>query len=263
MNLEQYGLTEKELSRLLAGRTNKPAVIKKHITNDEFEFGIVSDTHFGSNYECLDELHTIYEVFKKCGITEVVHAGDILSGQRMYPGWEMETKAFGSLNQVAHCVKNYPKVKGIKTYFITGSHDTCYFKQNGTEVGELIAQAREDLVYIGQYAGTVEINGIKIQLLHPTGGVPYALSYRGQKIVEQIPSGGKPHILVIGHLHICYYFNYRNVHVIGAGCFQSQTPYLLQKGLNPQIGGWTVKIRRAKYKKQSVVAITPSWIPFL
>ena len=259
--LTEFGLDEKTLRKILLGKNLKPKVIKRHITDKEFEFGIVSDTHFGSLYERLDELHTFYEICKKMGIKEIFHAGDILQGQKMYPGWEQETAVFGAKGQVDYLVKNYPK--GITTYFITGSHDTCFWKASGIEVGEMIAEKRKDLIYLGQYSGEVIVNGVRVRMIHPMGGVPYALSYRGQKVVEQIPSGQKPHILIIGHLHVSYFFPYRNIHVLGAGAFQAQTPYLLQKGLHPNVGGWTVKIRTALYDKESVVAITPSWIPFI
>jgi predicted phosphodiesterase len=261
--LSEHGLDEKTLRKILSGRHPRPRIITRHITDREFQFAIVSDTHMGSVYEKLNELKTFYEICRKMGIKDVLHAGDLIQGQRMYPGWEMETNVFGANPQVEYVVKNYPKVAGITTYFILGSHDTCFWKASGIEVGDLISEKRKDLIYLGQYQGDVVLNEIKIRLIHPTGGVPYSLSYRGQKIAEQIPSGQKPHILVLGHLHVAYYFPYRLIQIIGAGAFQDQTPYLLQKGLQPNVGGWTVKVRLAKYRKQSVVAITPSWIPFL
>jgi predicted phosphodiesterase len=261
--LKEFGLTEAQLRRMLTKADRQPRIINQHITKKTLTFGIISDTHFGSNEEKLDELRTFYHICKKEGVEAVFHAGDILQGQKMYPGWEMEIKVFGADAQVAHCVKNYPRLEGVTTYFITGTHDTCYYKQNGTEVGEKIAAERSDLVYLGQYSGRVNVSGLDVMLVHPSGGVPYSLSYRGQKIAEQIPSGQKPHFLVIGHLHVAYYFPYRNMHVIGAGCFQGQTSYLLQKGLNPNVGGWIVKVRLAEYKKTSVVAAECGWIPFI
>ena len=100
------------------------------------------------------------------------------------------------------------------------------------------------MVYLGQYQADVVLGGVKIRLVHPDGGMPYALSYRGQKLAEHIPSGKKPHILVLGHLHTAYYFHYRLMHIIGAGSFEGQTSFLLRKGINPNIGGWIIKIDR-------------------
>ena len=119
------------------------------------------------------------------------------------------------------------------------------------------------MVYLGQYRGDVTINGIKVRFLHPDGGNAYALSYRAQKIAEQIPSGEKPHILVFGHFHTAHYFFYRNIHIFNAGAFEGQTSFLLRKGINPTIGGWTVRIRVAKDKKKTILSISPTFIPFL
>ena len=260
--LNEFGLTEAQLRRILAGEHTKPQIIKQAITDKEFEFGVISDTHLCSRYEALNELHTYYSICKKTGVRHIVHAGDLIDGGMSHAGWENEIHTFGTDNQVAYTIKNYPKVEGITTYFITGSHDYSFWKRSGVDVGKLISRERPDLVYLGMIRGDVEINGIKIRLIHPSGGVPYSKSYRAQKIAENIPSGQKPHILVIGHLHYAIYLFYRNMHILHSGCFQHQTPYLMEKSLNPDIGGWTIRIRIAKDKHKSVVAIIPCWIPF-
>ena len=258
--LKELGITEVQLKRILAGRRRKPAIIHEHITDEEYEFGIISDTHICSRYECLDELHTFYAICEKIGITKVLHAGDLIDGGMSHPGWENEIHTFGADRQVRYLIKNYPKVGGITTYFITGSHDYSFWKRAGVDVGELIMDQRNDLLYAGMTQGDIELGKIKIRLIHPAGGMPYARSYRGQKIVESIAPGNKPDVLAVGHLHASYYFHYRNVHVLGAGAFQRQTPYLMEKSLMPDIGGWTIKIRLDK--DGSIVAFQPSWIPF-
>lgn len=91
----------------------------------------------------------------------------------------------------------------------------------------------------------------------------YALSYKPQKIAEQIPSGEKPHIMIFGHWHLCFYFFYRLIHILQAGCFQGQSTYLLRKGINPTIGGWIVRVEKANDKKNTILSITPTFIPFL
>ena len=137
-----------------------------------------------------------------------------------------------------------------------------FYKKSGVDIGTVIANQRPDMEYLGQYQADLTIDNLKIRLLHPDGGGAYAISYRLQKIAEQIVSGNKPHILVGGHTHTSLYFFYRNIHIISAGCFEGQTSFLLRKGINPAVGGWTVKVRIANDKKKSVVAITPSFIPF-
>ena len=258
---KEFDLNKTCLDRIMiGGRKTKPRILKTHITNRKLKVAIIGDTHLCSWYEAINELHTFYAICKKEGVKHVVHAGDILDGGMSHAGWENEIHTFGADRQVKYLVKNYPKVNGIKTYFITGSHDHSFWKRGGHNVGQAIDKQRPDLTFLGMSAGDIRLGSVKIKLVHPSGGMPYALSYRGQKISEHIAPGTKPHILAVGHLHTAYYFHYRNMHVIGVGAFQKQTPYLVEKSLMPDVGGWICSIHLDK--NGGVVAFTPSWITF-
>jgi predicted phosphodiesterase len=260
--LKELGVSRQEFKRLAGEKKYKPKIIQDSISNNVLKFGVVSDTHFCSKLARMDELHTFYQICAKEGIRHIVHSGDVLDGWRIFRGQENEVHTFGAMNQVQYVINNYPKVNGVTTHFITGNHDLCWWNNAGIEVGELISQRRPDMVYLGQYQGDVILNGVVIRLHHGESGGAYAISYKPQKILEQIPSGKKPHIMIFGHWHISFYFFYRLIHTLQAGCFQDQSTYLLRKGLNPTIGGWTVKVRVANDKKKSIVAVTPTFIPF-
>jgi len=118
---EKFGITEKQLVSILAGKETKPKILEHNISNKVFTFGVVSDTHLCSIHEKLDELHTFYEICRKEKIQIVVHSGDLLCGWGIYRGQENEVKVFGADNQITYTVKNYPKIKGITTYFIDGN----------------------------------------------------------------------------------------------------------------------------------------------
>lgn len=120
------------------------------------------------------------------------------------------------------------------------------------------------MVYLGQYQGDIELGKMKIRLVHPDGGGAYAISYKAQKIAEQIHSGKKPDILILGHAHTSNYFFYRNIHILNGGTFEGQTSFLLRKGINPSIGGWIIRVRTTEgnLNRTSVVAVSCSWIPF-
>ena len=80
-------------------------------------------------------------------------------------------------------------------------------------------------------------------MMHPSGGVAYARSYKVQKIVEQFSPQNKPHILFCGHYHITNHLPmYRNVEAFNVGAFEAQTPYLKRKGLYPSVSGLILKI---------------------
>jgi predicted phosphodiesterase len=215
--LKELGISDAQLARMLSGKKRKAKVIKRHITERSFEFGIVSDTHFCSTEEKLNELETFYQICEKEGITEVFHAGDLVAGWGIYPGQENEVHTFGAANQAQYVINNYPKRKDIQTYFITGNHCLSFWKRSGIDIGVIVDKERRDMHYLGQYQGDIELGGVKIRLLHPDGGGAYAISYKGQKICEQIPSGQKPQILILGHFHTAVYFHYRLIHVFQAG----------------------------------------------
>jgi predicted phosphodiesterase len=259
---DELGITKGQLKSMLYNKKKpKPKILKRYISEKTIKFGVVSDTHLCSNHEALDELHTFYEICRKSGITTVLHAGDVVSGWGIYHGQENEVKVFGTRNQADYVVDNYPKVKGIETVFITGNHDEAWLKRAGIDIGELIAEKRPDMKYVGFYDADVMLGGVKIKLHHGDGGGAYALSYKGQKFAEQIPSGEKPRVLIIGHYHTAFYFWYRNMHILNAGCFERQSMYLKRKMLNPAIGGWIIELRTTK-KPNDVIACKTSWIPF-
>jgi len=58
-----------------------------------------------------------------------------------------------------------------------------------------------------------------------------------QKRIEELESGNKPNLLVIGHYHKYYYSVYRNVHVIEVPCVCDKTPFIIKKGLSNIVGG--------------------------
>jgi len=258
---KELGISEKQLKRILAGKKAKPKVLVKNISDNVFTVGIVADTHLCSTHEKLNELHTFYAIMKKEGIDTVLHAGDYLAGWKVYRGQENEVHTFGAKNQAQYVVDNYPKVEGITTYFISGNHDLSWWTLAGIDPGELIAGQRPDMIYLGQYQGEVRVNKIKIRLMHADGNA-YALSYKAQKISEQIPSGQKPQLLLFGHWHQAFYFFYRTIHIMNCGCFEGQSSFLARKGINPIIGGWTAEIRVANDRRNTILSFRPCFIPF-
>jgi predicted phosphodiesterase len=258
--LKEFGITKKELKRILVSQKTPKVASKQIEIGETYKFAAIADTHLCSKEEKMSELHAFYDICKEEGITDVYHAGDILAGQGVYRGQEYEIHTFGADNQVNYCVKNYPKVKGITTHFILGNHDYIYYKQIGLDVGKMIAQEREDMNYLGLFEANINIGGINlIRLIHPDGGMAYAMSYRMQKYVEQISSGKKPRIIISGHQHTALWFLYRNVYVVQAGAFEGQTTLILRKGINPSIGGYIITVKLAKDSKRSIVSFLPDF----
>lgn len=232
-----------------------------------FRFAIASDTHSASLEEKADELCQFYDLVAAEGIHDVLHPGDITAGYGVYPG-QMHEVLPGHYSfdaQLARIVEHYPRRDGVTTRFITGNHDLSFVKQAGADIGAAVAYRRDDMQYVGQMAGRVTLGGIlKVDLLHPDGGMPYARSYRGQKINEGYGrSQDTPHILIMGHLHTAEYLVYLGIHQFQAGCFEGQTLYLRRKGLHPEIGGWLVEVNvDTDGKTVWVNRLKPEWISF-
>jgi len=239
--------TDKELLEELARRGFASRKIELPVNvsykfpeeKEPFKLGIVSDTHFGSIHQRPTCLADFYERCKEAGVKAMLHCGDMVEGNgRLFRGQQFEMFLFGSDSMVDYVTKSYPKIPGVKTYIIGGSHDMSFYKDDGTDVLQRIADKRSDIVALGMSGAFLKFGRISIYLMHGSGGGSYARSYRLQKICEQFTPEQKPHLLFLGHYHTGSYLPaYRNIEAFQVPCFQSQTQYLREKGLNPVIGG--------------------------
>ncbi len=244
-------------------KTNSGGVFKadlKPLAGNKYRFGVVSCTQIGSKHQQMTHLHSFYSLCRRRKIGMVLHCGDMVEGTRVYRGQEYELFLHGADAQVEYTVDNYPKMSGIETKAILGNHDESFWKNGGFNVVDAICRERSDMEYIGDYLAYVNMGNIKLGVMHAAGGVPYARSYKVQKIIEQLSPESKPHMLFIGHWHVqCHIPAYRNVEGFSVGCFQSQTPFLTRLGLSPDIGGLIVEV---KANSSGIASVKTEWIPF-
>lgn len=221
--------------------------IKPHeFKENQVRFGVITDTQYGSLYTNFTCIEAAYSTFKKEGISNVYHIGDMCDGEKMYRGQTYELMAHGADAQVGEVQENYPMIEGITTYFILGNHDLSFWKTAGTDIGEKISNRRSDLICLGKEQVDVPVKTpggyIKLRLSHPGKGTAYALSYHPQKYIEQLSGGEKPHILLFGHWHKAELIPmYRNVCAIQCGCAQSQTPFMMRNNIAAHVGFWIVE----------------------
>jgi predicted phosphodiesterase len=144
----------------------KPIVIDSKLKGKTFKFGLVSDSHLGSKFEALNELHTFYEICKKSGVDFMVHSGDLVDGSAsMHKGFLYDLHKLGADEQIQHVIDNYPSI-GVKTYYVLGNHCLSHEKTNGTNIARPISAQRDDMIYLGDVEADVNISGIKIRLYH-------------------------------------------------------------------------------------------------
>ena len=218
-------------------------------------FGVISDTHYGSRFQQPTLVRTAYDVFDEEKVDFVIHCGDVTDGIKLYRGHDQEVFLNGADEQRDYAIEHYPERK-YKTYVIAGNHDLVYKKLAGYSIVEQICKERPDLVYKGEVgAHTFQVKKLSFDVIHPSAGVPYAKSYRIQKMIE----GGLgdildrlrhtkdmsiiPHMMFLGHLHVMCYTPHIGVEGYMVPCMQSITPYLKAKGLHPELGCLVIDIQ--------------------
>lgn len=221
--------------------TTKPDLDFKDLIHTEI--GVVSDTHFGNIHQQLHLLNDFYEEAYNRGIDTVLHCGDVVDGfYTNRPESPRQQFLHGFDEQAGYVVDMYPRVKGITTKYILGSHDETHYKNGQATVSKWVSRCRDDMEYLGQDFASISINGVKIFMDHPGGGSAQAVSYKPQKRIEILESEYKPKILLIGHYHKCYSFVYRNVRGIEVPCFCGKTQFQQKQGLSNVVGAYFLNI---------------------
>lgn len=230
---------KKELPRSVI--STKPNLDHKNLIHTEI--CVVSDTHFGNIHQQLHLLNQIYREAYNRGISIVLHCGDLVDGNYTNrPEQPRQQFLHGFDEQAGYVVDMYPKVKGITTKYILGSHDETHYKNGQATVNNWVSRCRPDMEFLGQDNATLEINGVKIFMDHPGGGSAQSVSYKPQKRIEILESDYKPKIMLIGHYHKSYSFVYRNVRGIEVPCFCDKTQFQQKQGLSNVVGAYFLNI---------------------
>jgi len=215
--------------------------------NREIKIGVVSDTHFGSTFTAEQELHSFYELLKSKGVSKVLHIGDLTDGWYQSRATSIfEQTAVGFSNQLNYFVNHYPKIKGITTYAITGNHDQTHMFNGGANIGEIVAQLRDDIIYLGHNHAYFKISDkVKISLIHPTDGSSQALSYKIQQVIDRNPQK-KAEIMLIGHYHKTASVFYKGSWGYLVPSFEHKTSFMNDNNLVSDVGGMILTIKLNK-----------------
>lgn len=223
---------------------------------NRIRFAVLSDPHFGSKYIQTSALLRFLKIaHDDYGITRFLWTGDLTAGVGVYRGQANDLYAHTVDDQIDSLCNTIPVWEDTAHILLGGNHDYSFMKANGHNAILAASRIRSDFLYAGfdqVEIPLVEIEGKMVSsaiLWHPSGGVPYALSYRGQKFAAEVTReellavvlGGKPgptvRFVFWGHLHVAEWFPYGPMDVMGPGCFEGTNGYLKQKGLRPVIRG--------------------------
>lgn len=235
-----------------------------------------SDTHIGHKKSRLDLIPKAYEVAEEEKVDEVHFDGDLSEGlglkhKQLIKG---EIEAIGADKQLELGLSVWPKSK-IPTKLILGaaSHDFDYLEATGHNIAKTFAKVATSkklgkIEFIGEDGiwcrGITEINGIGYMLFHPSGGIPFGLTYRGQinieKLIPMIDEDFSARILEVGHLHIALFMQYKGMVCLFVPALQEQTQYLAARGLFPWIGFWVTETFTDNHG--NITRVVLRYIPF-
>ena len=207
-------------------------------------FGACSDSHYGSKAQQRTALHKFYALCEQLEIRHVFNSGDLVAGVNMYPEQPYEVYLHGADEQVEAAIADYPTYPGCETHMIGGNHDASFIKAAGHDIFRRVQVERPDINFLGWYEATVEIDDrLKVRLWHPKGGVPYAKSYRIQRLSEGIAHGPNiPHVILYGHLHSALHMEHLGMQQWLIPCCEGSTAWTRRLGLIPCIGGYIITI---------------------
>jgi hypothetical protein len=220
----------------------------------EFIIGIASDLHFGSKHQQYTWLQEFVSYAWERGVRHILVPGDITAGLGVYRGQLHDLFAVSADEQRDATVLGLPAREGLHWHLLGGNHDYAHIRQAGYDIVSAIAAQRRDATFYGYDAARVMLTrNCSAKLWHPSGGIPYATSYRLQKGAESAKSeelfrtiaAGEPptlRLLLAGHLHIAMSDIDSPIIGLQCGCYEGQTSYEAAKGLTPEVGGWIVEL---------------------
>jgi len=211
---------------------------------DWVKWGIISDQHICSIHEELVALNNFYRICEEEKARGVICAGDFTSGNgTVYRGQMQDLKIIGEDKQINYACSVYPQTS-LTTYTISGNHDLDLYKQCGSDILQKIADKREDIVYLGKMCATLEQDGLRFMVRHGEGGLGGIRSYKPQRMLDNMKVEDICDITLVGHWHVSLHIpKYRDSVVILPACFESQSDYLIKKGLVPDVGGCILEMK--------------------
>ena len=227
----------------------------------KMKIGIVSDPHYNSNEQQPTYMTDFYKYADAAGVSTFFNLGDNDDGTpKMHRDAVFHQFNHGFNRRVEYVAQMYPKSANGPTHLIDGNHDWSWYAESGATFGEALAQKRDDIIYLGYREAFVEIGPAKFLLRHGAkGGLGYARSYKIQKLIEQMAEKDKAEtdLALYGHWHVGLHLpGYQGIEAFAVPCFQSQTTFLRDLGVQPVVGGLVLEI---EFGQKGVYNVRPDW----
>jgi len=221
---------------------------------EKLSWAEISDIHAGSTHHDKKGLDWFLQEVMDRGIRHVHISGDMVDGNKVYPGqnnWLKYWRQEDQINELCDTLSKYP----FDYYAIDGNHDFSWNRVGAPKVGKLVAERIKNFTYMpgkteNVFRGDLVIAGVMKRLVHPwsnSGRGTYALTYPAQTYLRNVFQGGlefeirdkkyKMQLLQYGHLHYEIEFTTFGVKVTHPLCFQKGNDYTEGKGLGGKTGG--------------------------
>ena len=226
--------------------------------NDEFKFIVIADPRLGSKSQQLSILNDIYLKGHHMGYNDVILCGNISAGLYSLSNAYAETNFINDTGgQIDYIVSHYPRVEGMKTYFITGKLDDNHLSKEKINIGKRIAELRDDMIYLGENSCDIIIDDTIVRLFSSKLSKTYTVSYRTQQQAMAFRSEDKPDIMLYGGLLQSEQYTYRGIKILSIPSVCATTKEMTEKRFSNTIGAWYVKIRTdSKGKLEGINALS-------
>jgi hypothetical protein len=234
------------------------------------EVAIVSDFHFGSFWQQKTLLNEFVEQCRNRGIDSILCAGDITDGLMSWPTHEKERFLHSAESFEEYVEDWYPKEFKLNG-FILGNHDTSLSLLEGDsyDFGRALIARRKDLIYHQQDDSKISRafilpGGVPATMYHGSGSCSNPMmkqnrEYRLQsKVLEMLGDGADSSSLwVFGHCHKTAITSFMGNVIVGVPCFQSDTPYCINRGSKGDIGGTIISYNEID---GHIIRVSVEWI---
>lgn len=215
----------------------------------EFKFGAMSDWHDGSKAAQISARNKAIEIMYKEGVRDIIVVGDINAGNKVYKGQELDNVSMRPDHQTAITERYCPRYDGLRYHIMGGNHDYSHIIHGGNDALEALCGRRDDFEWYGYDLVTVRLTeDVDALAWHPMGGSAYAMSYKSQKMVEQLAfqqltevikknATPKVRFVFVGHWHnIFMWYEKGPINVFHTGGFEGQNNLTRRVGwIDPKI----------------------------
>lgn len=231
------------------------------IGNDtEFDSLVISDPRLGSKYQQLSRLNFAYQEADRNGFNKAILLGDITEGLYGLKSPYHDTLFLDTTEkQVEYVVNNYPYIKGFTTYFITGDQDATHTAKNGVDIGRMISEERDDMIYLGNMRCTLNIRKMKILAQHLKIGAfdrAKTISLKPQDAIYAMRSEEKVDIILDGHLLSSEQMTERGMREVAVPSLVATTPRIRKSAIPHNVGFVLLKAKLTKDGKYNDMEAT-------